>query len=154
VVSGDGGWVEIFSFSLQIAFASNKPNKYRNQNERQTQSRFSNFIIMCLTAVLFRELVSCGHALFNAKTESCSITDINQQWLVATTPSGTNIQSRGVSSATVPYCLSLSQSVSPRALEVYGGPLENNAIAVVLFNLGLSTSNITDPWADLTALVQ
>jgi hypothetical protein len=108
---------------------------------------------MCLTAVPYRQdLVGRGTEMYFAATLPCDGSAV-QKWRVTSTADGNSvITNLGVGSSTsAPYCLGLFQDVAPGAQEVYAGPLANNAIAVVLFNRGLSAANITASWADIGA---
>lgn len=102
---------------------------------------------MCLEAVPYRGDLSthpsAAYRTFYVQTRPCVAGRAAQQWY----RSGSSIVS-GVSNGTsANMCLSLFQDVAPGATEVWAGPLVGNAIAVLLFNRGETTSNITANWS-------
>jgi alpha-galactosidase len=100
----------------------------------------------CLTAVPYRStVVGRGTPRYYVQTQECLSPLPNEQsW---TWGPGNTLQS----SVGTNYCLSVLQDVPPGALEVWAGPLAKEAFAVVLFNRGLTMSNITVNWSDIGA---
>jgi alpha-galactosidase len=106
---------------------------------------------MCLQALPYRENVVGGSGMYFAATKPCDSTLHAQQWKLVNASNGGVLIVSAVGTVQEPYCLSLFQDVAPGAVEVYAGPLVNGSIAVVLFNRGLATANITAQWADIGA---
>ena len=108
----------------------------------------------CLTARPFRStVVERGTPKYFLETLPCKANDSAQLWQQKDNQrsQSADFPSPWGSRVNSALCLSVIVPIPKGVTEVWAGPLQDNAIAVVLLNRGTATSNITAHWDDVGA---